>query len=660
MIIREFILQGIGRFRDPVRFPLTQGLNVFFGGNEKGKTTIADALCFLLPLDNDGETKERLRSEGAHEARLGITFKDGPDNFRLLMDLGSDAVLLSKYNQETKKFTPVAKDKSEIRTIFKQELLCKPLDVYRDIYLVNPDTLLTGKAAAGAAGSGEPEAFSLSGGTAGTAAFAGGMDDFEPTSFADSGNLQQDSMTEEEMRAEIQKLEQELKQASEASEKQDAIDHLESELTEVQAKIKSINNLKTALQDIEKQVNGLNKFSDLPEDIEAKIDDYLRFEGRIKKEIDDIERQKAQYGSADAGIPPFYKDKVFVAGGGLTLLFIVAPILLSMFVGSWGMYLSAGIFAGLGTMGYALWKDAGKRGDVKSRQEKLRALEQQIKEQRNKYEIEGSVIKSIITSMKLESPAALKEGIKQYRGALDSFAKAKSSYTAAVAAQDPDTLRQQEEKLRSAVDEAQEQIRTMSVSGMDPYSISQQIDSLKKRLSEGNPGSVRQKTVPVHQPQQPHIERPLPPAVSAVPACINHISTIAGLAGEGQENMRSLLGSAASTYFATLTNGRFREILITDNGVIPVLDSGKELPWNSIAGSVREMALWSVILSTLQFAAEKWPWPVIIDDPVMTLDDANRAAVYGIMKDVSRETQVLFLTKDINLKPFADTFIALS
>ena len=659
MIIREFILQGIGRFREPVRFQLTQGLNVFFGGNEKGKTTVADALCFLISLDKNGELQERLRSEGSKEARLGITFQDGPDNFRLLMDLVSDAVLLSKYNQESKKFTPLAKDKDEIRSFFKRDLLCKPLDVYRDIFLVSPDTMLAQQAAAGGPAGEEPEAFTLTGSAAEPAGFAGGMEDFESTSFAESDHLQQDSMTEDELRSEIQKLELELKSASEASDKQDKIEQLEAELTDVQVKIKSINDLKTALQAIEKQVNTLNKFSDLPEDIEAKIDDYLRFEGRIKKEIEDIERQRSQYESVDAGIPPFYRDTVFLAGGGIAALFIVVPVLLFIFVGSWGMYLSAGIFAGLGTMGYALWKDAGKRGDIKSRKEKLHALEQQIKEQRNKYEIEGSVIRSIITSMKLDSPAALKEGIKRYRDVLDGFAKAKASYTAAVAEHAPEALLKREEELKSAVDAAQEQMRAMSVSGMDPYSLSQQIDSLKKRLSEKSAGVVRQKTASIVQ-EKPHARIRRPDAVSVVPAFIRRITMLAGLTGEAQANVRSLVGSAASTVFAALTNKRFREVIITDNGIVLVTASGQELPLNRVAGSVSEKALLSVVLSTVQLAAEKWPWPVIIDDPLMLLDDTNRSSVYSILQNFSRDTQILFLTKDSNLKPFASAFIALS
>ncbi len=631
MVIKEFILQGIRRFREPVRFQLNNGLNVFFGGNEKGKTTIADALFFLLSMVMDTEQNEGLRSDGAKEVRLGITFKDGPDNFRLLMDVISDAVLLSKYNQEAKKFDTVSKDRDEIREFFKRELLFKPLDRYKDLYLIDPYVIISPLTYKGIPEA--PEEFTL----ADTSDISlGGTEDFEPTSFAGNEGIMEDTMTGEEIRSEIGKLEEELKHASETAEKQDKIEQLESELTEVHDKIKTINSLKTTLQDIEKQVNALNKFSDLPDDIETKIDEYLRFEGRIKKEMEDTERQRSQYESVSADVPPFYRDKTFIAGAGLVLLFIIAPVLLSIFVGSWGIYLSAGIFAGFATMGYSLWKDAGKRGEIKKRKESVAALEKQIKEQRNKYEIEGSVIKSIISSMKLDSPASLKEGIKRYKETLDEFAKAKSGYNTAVAGNDPDMLKNQEEKLKSDIDTAQEQIRALSVSGMDPYSITQQIESLKNRLNHIGSVQVRQKTEPVVPKKQPDVSRQ--PRQAPVPAFIGNIT---------------------SSHFKSLTRGKYQEISIAANKIVPVTDSGREVEFNSLPGSVKEKGMFSIILSIIGLVAEKWPWPIVMDDPVMLLDDANRASVYSMVKNLSKETQVVFLTKDSNLKPFAYTFISL-
>ncbi len=652
MVIKEFILQGVGRFREPIRFQLSNGLNVFFGGNEKGKTTIADAIFFLLSLT--GEQQERLVSDGAKETRLGITLRDGPDNFRLLMDVSSDAVLLSKYNQETKKFDSVSKDKKEIREFFKRDLLFKPLDVYKDLFLINPYSSLDSSPSEESSITREPEQFTLTGDV--NTDF-GGVNDFEPSSYAAVEDLHQNAMTEEEIRSEIGKLEDELKRASAATEKQDKAEQLESELTDVQDKIRTISGLQTTLQDIEKQVNTLNKFSDLPDDIETKVDEYSKYEGRIKKEIDEIERQRSQYESVSVNMPPFYKDKTFIAGAGLVLSFIVIPVLLSIFAGSWGMYFSAGVFAGLGTMGYALWKDAGKRGEIKKRKEAVAALEKQIKEQRNKYEIEGSVIKSIISSMKLESPASLKEGIKRYREVLEEFAKAKSRYNTAVTENGPDMLKQQESKLKSDLETAQEEVRTMAMSGMDPYSISQQIESLKNKLSKMGNEAVQQKKEPLVQ--QKHREEVQKPRQVPVPAFMRNINSIADMIGEGKDKILSLIGTTASSHFKTLTFGKYQEITIADNRIVCIADTGREVELNNVSGSVRERGMLSMIVAISELAAEKWPWPLVMDDPIMLLDDTNRAAVYGMIKNISKETQVLFLTKDSNLKPFADTFISL-
>ncbi len=658
MKIKELILQGIKRFKEPVKFQLQDGLNIFYGSNEKGKTTVSDAIFFLLSLTQDKDQKTNLKSQTSKDIRLGVTFQEGPDTFRLLMDVASDAVLLSKYNQEGKKFDTVSKDVNEIKDFLRRDLLFKPLEQYKALYMLNSYALLNPYTQGPVRENESPEPFTLESSPEDfLGQKPGQFDDFGPASFGSDENVQQDNMTKEEIQTQIAKLENDLKLSAGAAAQQDKLDQLESRLTDIQNKLNTIKTCAIESDAMEKQVNELNKFSDLPEDIEKKVDEYVQFEARMKKEIENIERQRSQYTEINVTIPPFYRDKLFIAGGAVSFLFIVVPILLSIFLGSWGIYLSAGIFAGLGMMVYALWNDANKRSGIKKMQSTVSALEKQIKEQRKKYEIEGSVIMSIITSMNLESPLTLKEGLKKYREVLDQFASAKKKYNESVTEANPELLKKQEEQVKSEIENVQEQLRAMTGSGMDQYAITQEIESFKKRLKEKDADFAPQKKEPVirKSSQQKHADTQAAP----VPLYTKYLTTMAELIGDSRERIVSLVSTKASSYFSTLTKGAFQEISLPGNKIALIQSSGKELAFDNLSGSAKEKCMFSIFLSMIELAAEKWPWPVVMDEPFAIIDESNRQSAYTIIKSFSKETQVLLLTKDGSIKPLADAFITL-
>jgi len=652
MVIKDFILQGVRCFKEPIRFQFHNRLNAIVGGNEKGKTTIADALFFLFSIGKNKEENEKLRSTATRESRLGITFQDGPDNFRLLMDLTSNAVLLSRYNQETKKFDTISKDADEIKEFFEKELLFKPFDQYKNIYLINHYNLT-------------PMFFNLpqtSDKPGEIASFAGNSADYnnvlsedETPYFSQENQEEDDNMTEDEIRSEIEKLEKELKLSAEITNKQEKIEQLESELTNIQNKLQEINMRKTELQEIEKQVNELNKFSDLPEDIESKITDYIKFEEKIKKDIENIEKQKSQYESLNLEIPPFYKNRIFITGGGLAILFIILPIILDTFGMSWGIYTSAGVFIGFGLMGYILWKDANKRSELKGMREKVAALEKQIKEQKNKYEIEGSVIRSIITSMQIDSPEALREGIKRYKVVLEKFAQAKSLYNAVIAENDPDALKKQEDKLKSEINTIQEELRTSFSAGNDPFLITQRIEALKNKLKHNNPHPQQKPVTPKKDTKAISINDN---QVQSLPF-MKGINALIELTGEQKDRILSLIASRAGGHLKDLTKGKFIEIKLTDNKIVPITNSNKEIDFDSLSDSMKERCLFSIVLATLEYAADKWPWTVVLDAPFMCLDESNMNIVYNKIKILSKETQIILLTNDRNIKSIADNMIVL-
>ncbi len=662
MVIKELILQGVRRFTEPVRLPMGDGLNVVHGANDRGKTTVSDALFFLFslsspsPSQDNAAMRDSLKSDAAGDIRLGAVFQEGPDGFRLLGDVASGAVVLSKLNRETKKYDTVYKDAGDIRAFIKTDLLFKPVDRYKDLYLLDARKLIALSSQASPAAGREAETKDATDVTDGPGVYTGEPEDFGFVTRNAVAEPNQNSMSEEEIRAEIDRLEGDLRLASGVSDKQGRIEQLDAELTDTVNRLNDIDGMASTIRDMEGQLGAMKSFSGLPEDIEKRIDEYLKSEEDIKKQIEAIEAQKQQYTAAGSFVPPFYRDRTFLIGGIIGLSFVVIPVVLSILLGSWALYLLIGVFPGIFTMGFALWKDAVRKNEFRKSQQSVDMLEKQIKEQKKKYEIEGSVILSIVSSLGLGSPGDLKEGIEKYRYTAGQLERTKKDYAAVSAEHNVGSLKEKEEKLKLDIDAVREELRTAASSDMDPYLITQQIETLKKELEYKG-------TRKPPQAQRPAVrERPPAPqkqAQPAAPAFMAYIDTVSGLLGDPRERVASLVSSRAGVDFSALTHGRFQDVTIADGTITVVPGSGKASGLEALSDSERERCMLAVFLAALGLAAQRWPWPVVMDDPFVALDDTNRTVAYNAVKSLSKETQVIFLTRDGGIKPFADAFIEL-
>ncbi|MCL4479511.1 MAG: AAA family ATPase [Deltaproteobacteria bacterium] len=661
MIIKEFVLQGIKKFKEPIKFQLHNGFNVFWGNNEKGKTTIADALFLILTCTSDNERRLKLKSYDSADSRLGIIFAEGPDTYRMLMDIVSGAMLLSKYNRNTEKYDAISKDERDIKDFFKREMLFKPLDEYNSLFHVNPYTLLnpytTDDALAPAAAT-DPvryDSFTLNDiGKSGSEQ----LGDFEPTSYSETQTMQQNNMSKEEILSQIKKLEAELSSASNISANEDRIQQFESQLSDVQEKLKAIKSAEAELRSMERGIEENKKFAELPEDIGQKIEDYIQLENKVKKDIGNIDRQKNQYTAMNVTMQPFYKGKLFIAGGAVVGLFVLTPVILSFVLdASWTGYLSIGIFAGFVMMGYALWNDSVKRSVVNMEKDRLSELEKRLQELNKKYEIESSVIKSIVKSLNLESVTALKENIKSYKAVLVQYKRVKEKYDNMLSEYSEASLQSQEEKIKSEISSIQEQVRISGGAGIDPYAISQQINDLKAGLAsfEGSPSQKKERVIFEEKPVKP----PDRAVKTSMPLYIKNIEIISQLTDEPPERITAIAVSKASSYLNKLTNNYFQEIAFKEGKMISVDNKGREIDFEQLSDSSKLKALFAVFLSITDIAADKWQWPVIMDEPFMLFDDNNRSTIYDILKSFSKQTQLMLFTSDNKAKPMADNFISL-
>jgi len=97
MEIVEFGLQGIRPFEKPRKFSFKKGLNVVFGLNESGKTTLWKVFISLISPELYEEYKTQLRFLKGFSPRGYIIFRGTKDVYRAMRDFSNDAFLMSKY-----------------------------------------------------------------------------------------------------------------------------------------------------------------------------------------------------------------------------------------------------------------------------------------------------------------------------------------------------------------------------------------------------------------------------------------------------------------------------------------------------------------------------------------------------------------------------------
>jgi uncharacterized protein YhaN len=115
----------------------------------------------------------------------------------------------------------------------------------------------------------------------------------------------------------------------------------------------------------------------------------------------------------------------------------------------------------------------------------------------------------------------------------------------------------------------------------------------------------------------------------------------------------------ASANFHTLTLGSFSRLLAdSDSGASPRLvgfrDDGEQVPVTGMSEGSRDQLYLALRLAALEIQVEQgYRMPLIADDLFINFDDERTAAGLKVLGELSRHTQIIFLTHHDHLVPLA-------
>lgn len=116
----------------------------------------------------------------------------------------------------------------------------------------------------------------------------------------------------------------------------------------------------------------------------------------------------------------------------------------------------------------------------------------------------------------------------------------------------------------------------------------------------------------------------------------------------------------ASTYYAAITAGRYSGIVIDydeDKQILKAVRSdGERLTMEQLSTGRRDQLFLALRLAAIEGHLDNGePLPVIVDDILIQFDDEASAATFKVLADLSKRTQVLFLTHHEHLLEVAET-----
>jgi uncharacterized protein YhaN len=116
---------------------------------------------------------------------------------------------------------------------------------------------------------------------------------------------------------------------------------------------------------------------------------------------------------------------------------------------------------------------------------------------------------------------------------------------------------------------------------------------------------------------------------------------------------------AASRYFLQMTDGQFVRLVSDDSEAKPVLlaqrANGSQVRVEGLSEGTRDQLYLALRLAALEIRREAgYDLPVVLDDVLMTSDDARAALALGAISEFSKGQQVIVFTHHAHLLKVAE------
>jgi len=718
MFLIDLVLQGVRKFVQSQRIPFKPGLNIVFGGAESGKTTLYDCILELLFPNRISEGKPAWQSwSRAEQSRAGLTLKNGEQVYRLLKDMAQNKISLSRKPPGSDKFERISSEPSEIASILAEEFGLIGWEDYKNLFLESalylPSYKGIEKAAAqskdagflGEPGAEQPKSqqpfpgqqfpgmeqpgfgfTNLPGtGMPGMVGMPGmpGMPGFGMPGMpgmpgfgipgAELLGEQEDGTTWEEKEKKLEKLKAEMSKNKEVEELQFEIDGLQSKIFEISKQKEKVKKFDEEIKRLDEELEKYRFFRNLPENIEQRIEVFDSLQENKGKDLDGLDARLAE---ADDEIrilesqPKFYEMMIFkvgagIAGGGI-LGMILNGIDLLLFLRLFFGFL---IVAGLGAIGYNFWQYFTRLNKISELKAGLKMMEERRKTTAKDYEVKGAIVKRLLEQTQCDHTEELKEMLLNFQSLENQRTDANRKKKELLIELDWDKLTRDELELKVKISELEQKLKGMAVGGIDANETRREIERLEQTLNR-----ARQLGILSSKPRAPASATTASPGAQkdmgktqmvasagrALPFWDRLLESGARTLGMKSDELFKQASARANIYLQAFSGKKYQEFRKqADSIMVRLADINQEMDLKEVGKTGMDLVYFSLKFALLEMLAAKFPFPIIIDEPYLSLDEARATAVAKTLKRLSQKTQVIALTSSKLFVKEADNALSL-
>jgi uncharacterized protein YhaN len=419
--------------------------------------------------------------------------------------------------------------------------------------------------------------------------------------------------------------------------KADLLAQKESEMLDYKDKIFSIKRTLNDLESIDSDLSAVSEkekmfpgASSIPRDINQLIEDYEKAvleknneEQQLIEEKEIIEQQL----SMDQ--QNLLQNKFLWAGGAMVLIAIFLPFFLDV-EGVLKQIDLIGLLAGIGLALFSLIKDFNKISQKKLWSAKLENKNKNIEMLNARFQREHSKYFDILNKTESANREEFETKFSAYRQLKEEENNLLQKKQNILANKSKEALLADLIEASEKADAAEREIRQLKPGTRDPYIIQQEIKILEDSLSSGNPNPAPDAfAINAEEGLQYPEESPK----SLASFLENDWDLILKNSGLNDEQIHHLIQSKFSTIA-----GNAVTLQMNEKGTLSL--NREE---NTLSPGTVDQIYWSLFLSRLELL-KNIPLPLLLDDPLITLDPAHQSLILSSLQELSKQRQIILFS----------------
>lgn len=599
MIFFAIDLYGISPFPKPIRIPLKPGLNLLTGSNGAGKSTVHRLISVLL-LNAPAQGFSLQNGQG--QAAISFQASDGA-TYRIAADFVKMSWVLARLDN-TGKGALVEKEHEKICDWLLRETKGCGMEALSSLFLVDRNIF----SASGAIGVGATALLPA------------------PThpSPVESAPSEDRAEKEKELQEAERKLEDLSKHEAETLDLNDRISNLRRRIEQ----LKEIDLQLARFEEVE-----VSKFGAIMEMGPVTSDLLQRYEEGVATKRNETEKLTEEIeeteGSLRFAVGPNdpLKDRLIQIGIGVTVVSFLLPIFITL-RGMLSYLFLVGMVAGIGLSIFSYFKFTQRIAEEKGLKKKRASLNDKLFQLDKKFEKEHKGVIDFLKRTGAKETSDLKEFQRAYNNHLQNK-KELSDRKALLAKGDTiDALEKQHGECAKRLSAVEENLRGFE-------GLNQEVYRLREELRRGTPGSSAETTGMEGFP----LASFAPPASLAA----GNVSLLSNILTVGRSHTLPFsleqAQKEANFVYSQFAPGNKEEISLKETGEILL----GERSLDQLSSGTSEQLLFSVLLAALDQFADV-PFPLILDDPFVSLDPKRREVALELLRGVSKKRQVVFFT----------------